>query len=372
MNDIVLERIKNIRKAMDSKKILAMMISIGENRHYLSGYTGEDSMFDESAGVLFITAKDLLLATDARFDVQAKAESPMYEIHCYKKGLAEALPDILNKLGADTLGFESVRLSCKQYNDIQKKLKDAGMSIELAPVEDLVEDFRTIKSEEEIRKTQAALNLAENAFTEILSFIKPGMTEKQAAWKMERLMREAGAQALSFQTIVASGPNSALPHAIPGDRKFKINEPILFDWGARLDGYCSDTTRTIIFGKPDRKFLNVFNTVLKAQEKATRAIKAGQSSKAVDYIARHYIDSTEYKDKFGHGLGHGTGLAIHEAPRLSPLKDTPLESGMIVTVEPGIYLAGWGGVRLENQVVVRNDHAQILNSTDPSDYLVEI
>jgi Xaa-Pro aminopeptidase len=182
---------------------------------------------------------------------------------------------------------------------------------------------------------------------------------------MEKAMREAGAQGLSFPVIVASGPNSALPHAIPTERKLRRGEPILFDWGARLHEYCSDTTRTVIMGRPDDQFKTVFNTVVEARDMAIDAIKAGVSGTQVDRIARDHIEQNGFAGKFGHGLGHGTGLAVHESPRLSPVRDQQLEAGMIVTVEPGIYLPGWGGIRMENQVVVRDTHAQVLNDPAP-------
>jgi Xaa-Pro aminopeptidase len=179
---------------------------------------------------------------------------------------------------------------------------------------------------------------------------------------MERRMREAGAEALSFPVIVAAGANSALPHAIPRDRPVRRGEPILFDWGARLGGYCSDTSRTLILGTPDAAFTEVFSTVKEAQRRAIAAVHPGAGTKSVDAVARDFIENSGYAGRFGHGLGHGTGLAIHEAPRLSPLRDTVLEVGMVVTVEPGVYLPDWGGIRLENQVVVRPEGAEVLNA----------
>ena len=164
----------------------------------------------------------------------------------------------------------------------------------------------------------------------------------------------------------AAGTNSALPHAIPTDRPIAVGEPILFDWGARLNGYCSDTSRTVILGTPDAIFLKVYQTVLEAQQKALAAIKSGVSSKTVDSVARQYIRRQGYKGKFGHGLGHGTGLAVHEGPRLSPIKESVLQAGMILTVEPGVYLPQWGGVRIEHQVVVQEEGAMVLNQLSTS------
>ncbi len=364
LKNIIENRLEKVRKILSEKNLDTFLVLVGENRRYLSGFTGEDHHFDESAGALFITDSRLILATDSRFELQAKNEALLYEICCYKKGLAKALPDILNTLQTKRLGFESVRMSYFQYQEIDKQLKSDRLQIELIPTDNIVENLRVIKAEPEIEETKKALSIAESVFKGFASTITPGMTEKEAAWAMEKGMREAGADALSFPTIVASGPNSALPHAIPQDRKFKKGEPILFDWGVRLNGYCSDTSRTLVIGQPDDTFVKVCKTVIDAQAKAIDAIKPGMSGKAVDEVARNHIDKMGFKDKFSHGLGHGTGLAVHENPRLSPLSDKILEPGMIVTVEPAIYIPGWGGIRIENQVVIREDGAEVLNSLD--------
>jgi Xaa-Pro aminopeptidase len=349
---------------MKAMNIDTFMVSTEENRRYLSGFTGEDTQCDESAGTLFITGQELILATDSRFDLQAAEEAQGFTITCYREGLAKAIPDIVGRLGSKRLGFESVRITIKQLQEFEEIISSKKLEIDLVPLEYLVEQIREVKDEEEIKKTKQALSLAEKAFERVLTTIKPGMTEKWMAWLLEKEMRESGAETLSFPSIVASGPNSALPHAIPGDRQWMKGEPLLFDWGAMLHGYCSDTSRTIFSGKPDRMFSNVFQTVVDAQKMAIDAIRNGASTRAVDKIARDHIESKGFKGKFGHGLGHGTGLAIHEAPRLSPLKDTVLKTGMLVTVEPGIYIPEWGGVRIENQVVVRDKGAEVLNTLD--------
>jgi Xaa-Pro aminopeptidase len=279
----------------------------------------------------------------------------------YKKGLAKELPDLLKRLDTRRLGFEGARMSYHQYRQIKVEMKKASISVELVPLEDFVEKFRLIKSSQEIELTRKALALAEQVFRRVVKKLAPGMTEKAVAWEMERGMREDGADDLSFPVIVAAGPNSALPHAVPTNRRIAAGEPILFDWGARLNAYCSDTSRTVILGPPDDTFKEVHQTVLEAQQRAIAAIASGASTKAVDAAAREYIHSKGFEGKFGHGTGHGTGLAVHEGPRLSPLKNTQLEAGMIVTVEPGIYLADWGGVRIENQVVVRANGGDVLN-----------
>ncbi len=196
------------------------------------------------------------------------------------------------------------------------------------------------------------------------------MTEKKSAWILEKNIRENGANALSFPVIAASGSNSALPHAIPGERTFKRNEPLLFDFGARLNGYCSDTTRTLVMGEPDSTFKEAYETLFQAQKLAIEAIKPGVKCSDIDKTAREYIDNSKFKGRFGHSLGHGVGIAIHEAPRLSKFDDTPLEEGMVVTVEPGIYIPEWGGIRLENMVCVTREGSEVINQMGYDDYIL--
>ena len=360
-------RIDRIREALTKHGIDALLVLIEENRRYLSGFTGEDTQFDESAGALIISADKLVLATDSRYDLQARHEAEGYQVICYKESLAHELPEIARQMSVKRIGFESVRMTIQQYDKIKKAFDEAGTPASLIPTEEITERLRVIKDDTEIQQLKSALKIAESAWLACLQDVIPGMRESEIAWLMEKRLRESGADALSFPSIVASGPNGALPHAIPGDRRIKTGEPILFDWGVKLNGYCSDISRTVCFGQPDDTFRRVFQTVLEAQQMAIEAIKPGASSKQVDKIARDHIDSSGFKGKFGHGLGHGTGLAIHEAPRLSPLKDIMLEPGMVTTVEPGIYLPDWGGVRLENMIVVTENGAEVLNTHDPSD-----
>ncbi len=370
MQERIAKRIQKLRQSLTQAKVDAFMVLTDHNRHYLSGFTAEDPIFDESAGALFIGPEDLLLATDSRYELQAAKEAPQFEIFCYQKGLVPSLPTILPKFHARTLGFEHQRLSVKQYEEIVKVLKTEHLEIKLVGLDGLVESQREIKDQSEIDKTKAALALAETVFTQVIADLRAGLAEKDIAWALEKGMRAAGAEALSFPPIVASGPNSAMPHAIPGDRRLQAGEPLLFDWGARLNGYCSDISRTLVIGHPDAQFKKVYQTVKDAQHKAIDAIRAGVHAQAVDRVAREHIEAAGFKDKFGHGLGHGTGLAVHEPPRLSPLLDTILEEGMLCTVEPGIYLPSWGGVRLENMVVVRSDGAEVLNGLGLDNYVL--
>lgn len=341
-----------------------MLVQTEENRRYLSGFTGEDGHFDESAGALLITGEKNILATDSRYELQAQIEVPGFEVFCYKQGLTESLPDLLKRLNTKRMGFEASRLSFNQHKKISETLETKNITFELVETEHLLELLRAIKDEIEIKNISLALDLAESVFMEVVSHLKPGLTENEIAWNLERGMREAGAENISFPVIVASGPNSAQPHAVPGERRISGGEPILIDWGAKLNGYCSDITRTFVMGKPDETFKKIFETVSEAQRRAIDAVKPGVSTKTVDAVARRYIEEQGFQGKFGHSLGHGVGLAIHEYPRLSQFYDKPLKPGMVTTMEPGIYIPEWGGIRLENMIVVRENGAEVLNRLD--------
>ncbi len=357
------QRIRSIRKRLGKSGLDALMVLVEENRRYLSGFTAEDVRFDESAGCLVITRDKCLLAVNPLYVTQAQQECPLWEIYLHKQGLAEALPDIVTSLDVKKLAFEATRLSVMDHAKIQSFLKEAGQDNELVPVRDWVEDLRLPKSPDEVQAIRASLELAEKAFLNILPGLKPGMTEKQAAWELEKAMRDLGAERMAFPVIVASGENAALPHAVPTDRPIGPNEPLLFDWGAVKDGYCSDISRTIILdGEGDQQFQDVFAAVSLAQKKAFEAIAPGVKARDVDAVAREVIDKAGFKGKFTHGLGHGVGMAVHEAPRLSPLSVAELSPGTVVTVEPGVYIPGWGGVRLENMALVTKNSAECLTS----------
>lgn len=347
-----------------------LLILSDENRRYLSGYTGEDGSFNESAGALIITLDRLILATDSRYDTQAELETDGYEVVCYKKGLAKFLPETLNVLESKTVGMEFSRITHDHFEKIRQEMIKAEQTADFVPADKFLENFRIIKDDLEVEKIRAALKIAEKSFMALRDEIREGMTEKEAAWLLEKFMREAGADTLSFPVIAASGPNSAMAHAVPCDRAFQKGEPLLFDFGAKLNGYCSDTTRTLIMGEPDARFREVRDILFKAQAMAVHAIKPGIRACEVDKIARDHIDATRYKETFGHSLGHGVGLAIHETPRLSKTSEDILEAGMIVTVEPGIYLPQWGGMRLENMILVTREGAQVLNTMEYDDYIL--
>jgi len=357
-------RVVRLREAIARNGLDTFIVLIDANRRYLSGYTAKDGQFDETAGALIITAEHCLLATDSRYDLQARQEAPEYEVVRYRKSLFDALPGLLEQVQARSVGFESTRLTVKQHQDLIDHLAKNQIPVHLVATDNQVEFMRVAKDPTEVAITRKAVACAETAFRHLKAWLQPGRTESGVARKLEELMVEAGAEAPSFPIIVAAGDNSAKPHAVPGKRPIKIGEPVLLDWGARFEGYCSDISRTIIFGPPDEQFQKIYAIVRQAQAAAIAAIKPGAHGQAVDTVARNIIAAAGFGDHFGHSLGHGTGLCIHEAPRLSPHSDDFLEAGMIVTVEPGIYLPEWGGIRLENQVLVTANGADVLNTLD--------
>ncbi len=354
------KRIKNLQKTLRRKNLDAMLISQPENRRYLCGYRGGDHGIAETSGVLLVPAKGgIHLLTDFRFELQAQQESPLVSVHLYPKGLLKLLKKILPKLGIKKLGFESHYT----LHSFAKLLSDQlGKSrINCTPLENIVEQMRAIKDEEEIDVLRKSVLLNEEVFSTVYKDIKGYSTEIDVALAIETSMRRMGAEGKSFDSIVASGANGALPHAVPGQSKIKPNESLTIDMGLILNGYCSDMTRNFVPKKPSKKYVKLHRLVRKAQLAGIGAVKAGARCCDVDKAARSVITGAGYGPQFGHSLGHGVGLAVHEGPRLSSVNKKKLKAGMIVTVEPGIYIPGWGGIRLENMVVVREKGCEILN-----------
>ncbi|MBF0111353.1 MAG: aminopeptidase P family protein [Desulfamplus sp.] len=367
-------RIDRLRESMDKNSFDAVVIFSDENRRYLSGFTGEDGNYDESAGILIITQTELILATDSRYKIQAENEAKLYSIYCYEKGLSLELTDIIKwlKYKPAKIALETSRITFDLYSKIEQKLNGSILNIELVSAEDALKNLRIIKDNEELEAIRASLKIAEKSFLELKAQISINMTEKEAAWLLEKLIRENGADSLSFPVIAASGSNSALPHAIPDKKRFKKNEPLLFDFGAKLNGYCSDISRTLVIGKADNTFKEAYQTLLDAQNMAINAIRPDIKCSEIDKIARDHIDNSKFKGRFGHALGHGVGIAIHELPRVSRVDDTLLKAGMVVTIEPGIYIPEWGGIRLENMVKVTEDGAEVLNSIGFNEYIIPL
>ena len=348
-------RVSRLRQLMAEKRVAGVLITSPENRRYLSGFTG-------SAGVLIVTALRQAIATDFRYYEQAGVECPDWELLKTSPDFDSKIPDVLGELGLgeQTIGFEAAQVPVDRWRCWQAALDEHTPLIETT---NMVETLRRSKDEGELQDIKWAVALADQALDHIYGWIRPGVTEKQVAWELESAMRSRGASAIAFEVIVASGPNAALPHARSGDRVIQAGEPVVLDLGCVVEGYCSDATRTVCLGRPaDERYLELWNLVLQAQQAAESGIKAGITGMEGDRLAREVIAAAGYGEHFGHGLGHGVGLAIHEDPRLSVTYSDPLPAGSVVTVEPGIYLAGWGGVRTEDMVVVREEGVEVLTS----------
>jgi len=342
-------RLQRLRFKLTEKELDAIFITQPENRRYLSGFHG-------TAGYLIITQQQAILATDFRYIEQAKTESPDFQIHRIVRGVKDWLPALVNELKIKRLGFEGENVTFNMYRQLHRILK----SVKLVSLYDFIEQIRAIKEPEEIDFILKASTITDAAFEFVEEIIKVGMTEKQVAWELEKAMREKGSESIPFDVIVGSGPNAALPHAKPTDRIISDGEPIVIDMGAKYRGYASDLTRTVYTGQLSDKFREIYNIVLKAQQKAIEKIHIGMLGKAADSVARKVIEKAGYGEAFGHSLGHGVGLAEHELPYLRPNSKEKLADGMVFTIEPGIYLEGWGGVRIEDTVVMENGIVKLL------------
>ncbi len=353
-------RISSLQAKLRRKKLDAMLISEPHNRRYLSGYSAQDHDIGESSGSLLVPARKApILLTDFRFQLQAEEEVGEMEVLLYPKGMLTLLQTLLPSLGIQSLGFEPHYTLHSVKKKMEETLIKSGVS--LTPLTDVIEEMRLIKDAGEIEKIRQSVLLNEAVFEEIYTDIRSFQTEIELSVAIETLMRQKGAEAPSFATIVASGRHSALPHCVPNQTKIKKNKPLMIDMGLVLDGYCSDMTRSFVPKKASTKYKTIHRLVRNAQQSAMAAIRAGVSGASIDKIARTIISDGGYGKQFGHALGHGVGLAVHEGPRLSTKNRKLLRAGMVITVEPGIYLPDWGGVRLENMVVVQEEGCELLN-----------
>jgi Xaa-Pro aminopeptidase len=347
-------RTDNLRRKLIEKGLDGIFISQAENRFYLSGFNG-------SAGYLFITTKLAVLATDFRYIEQSKIQAPDYEVFQISGKIEEWFPKLVGQHDIKRVGFEADNISVSFGRQLSDALAKANQLIEMVSVDGLVETIRAIKEPGEIELISKAVKISDEAITHVIEIIRVGMTEKEVAWEIEKFMREHESQPVPFDLIVASGPNSALPHAQPSDRKICAGDAVVMDIGAKAGGYASDLTRTICVGHQDTMFKKVYNTVLGAQLAALAMVKEDMTGDAADNLARVIIKEAGHGDKFGHSLGHGVGLAVHESPRLGPNSSDILKSGMVFSIEPGIYLPGWGGVRIEDLVTLENGKIKVLS-----------
>jgi Xaa-Pro aminopeptidase len=345
--------IQKLLEKLYESNVDGALVSSYANVLYYSGFTG-------SNGTLLIFKDSLYLITDFRYVEQAKIESPRFNvIEASAEKASEFINCVCSENGIKTIWFEDEHIPYKTYRNLSEALKAA----ELVPANDGISSTRVVKTDSEISIMRRAASLADSALTYISKLIKTGMTEKQAALEIEIYLRRNCGVKAAFDIIVASGRNAALPHAQPTDKLIGANDHVIFDFGAVIDGYRSDMTRTLIIGDPEPEVLKIYNIVLEAQLKALHALKPGVVGKEIDRIAREHIEQNGYGKYFGHGLGHGVGLNIHEGPRLSEKSTDVLEVGMVVTIEPGIYLPGVGGVRIEDMVVITENGMENLTSS---------
>ena len=348
-----LERWKEIQQ---SKDVDAVLVSSPANIRYLCGFAGTESY-------LYLSGKHGVILTDSRYTLQAEEESGGLEVRSIagKRGYGQLLKELLREDGVGRLGFEDGSML---YRTVRKLQEEAGISEERwIPLGDALSMLRVQKSEEEIELLAKAEQIWDASVSYILGQLAPGVTELETAARLEYFMRSQGAEDKSFDTIVASGLHSAMPHAVPTEKRLEPGELVTLDFGCRYHGYCSDMTRTVVIGRAGERQKELYRIVLEAQQTALFKLRAGMTGAEADRTARSVIEKAGYGAYFGHGLGHSVGLEIHERPALSPRDETVLKPGMIVTVEPGIYVPGVGGVRIEDMVVVTETGCRNLTSS---------
>jgi Xaa-Pro aminopeptidase len=361
-------RIQRLREKLDELKLDGFFVGApvedifhthGANRRYLSGFTG-------SMGWLLISRDNAFIAVDFRYVEQAERECPGYTVSPTVGAVDRWFPALVGEaaLTGKRIGFEPGDLAVSTFQALKKGIESMaeGDRPSLLASPSVISDLRAIKDTDEIAKLQRAVDIGDAAFQHVAERIEPGWTELQIAWEIEKHARENGAEHMSFPTIVASGPHGAMPHAMPRDHRVEAGDGIVIDMGVIFEGYCSDLTRTVFVGKPDAKFTEIYDIVLTAQRTAEELIKSGISGEEAHNYAHAVIAEAGYGENFGHGLGHGVGLLIHEAPRVAKASKDVLVDGMVLTVEPGIYLTGWGGVRIEDQCVLQGGKLRIMSN----------
>lgn len=345
-------RITRVRDKIASQGLDAALITTPENVRYLSGFTG-------SSGFVLVASATTYFITDFRYKTQAAQETHGLEIVILKKTMVDEVARIAGDVGLKRLGVEAKNVTLDLHDRIVAAMPDA----ELVAVTDLVEEFRIVKDAGELDKMREAIRRAESSLTALLPRLKPGLPEREFALLLEEEVRRSGARKIPFDTIVASGLRGALPHGVASDKKLESGEMITIDFGAEAGGYFSDMTRTVFLGKtPAAKQQEIHEIVRRAQDAAIAAVKPGVPMTEIDAAARKVIVDAGYGDYFGHGTGHGVGLAVHEQPAASPQGKGKAREGMVFTIEPGIYIPDLGGVRIEEMVLVTSTGCEVLTA----------
>ncbi len=351
-----MNRLEKLRSKLAEQGLDALIITKQKNRSYISGVSSSD-------GFLIVSHSDAVLALDSRYSAWASRKaSPASGISVVKiEGeMGRWLPDIVSDMDISKLGFEDTGVTYNGYNRIKSALGTLNGDIELVATSRIVSGLRATKDAGELKLLQNAAVIADDAFEKMKRQMKIGMTEKQAAWLLESTLRECGSSSVPFGIIVASGPNAAFPHHSATDRPIGEGDPVIIDFGACVKGYGSDITRTLCLGKPSDKFKEIYAVLLDAQQQAFDRISDGMSGHQADATAREIIDNAGYGEYFLHALGHGTGLEVHEEPRLGKNSQDMVLDGMVFTIEPGIYIQGWGGIRIEDMVVLEQGKIRVL------------
>ncbi len=348
----MLGRLRSLRRLLKRQGVEGLLITNLSNIRYLSGFTG-------SSALLLVLQDEAVLFTDFRYKEQVKEETENFCIRIIRKSLIEdvACSNSCKNLG--TVGFEPANLTFASYS----KLKELLPKTEFVSCDSLVESLRARKDASELRRIRRAVAIADSAFEHVLGILKPGVRELDLAAEIEYLFKLKGGTAPSFPTIVASGTRSALPHARASRKRIRSGELVLFDMGTVHGGYCSDLTRTVVLGRAKSKQKRIYNLVLNAQKRAIASLRIGMKLSTLDGKARALIRDAGYGSKFGHGLGHGVGLEVHELPRVFSKSKEVARQGMVFTIEPGVYLPGWGGVRIEDMVAITADGRQVLTQS---------
>ena len=348
----MLNRVEKLRNEMNKQDIDAVFIDKKEDVIYLSGFLGDDTF-------LFITKEKPYIITDFRYVEQAQKEALGYEILRCENKLWEQIKEIVKSKDIKTIGIQEDAITYSRFKQYNSNLD----GIKFTTIEDVLKRLRIVKTPDEIKEIKKAVKVADDAFTHIVKYIKVGMTEKEVALELEYFMKKKGASGLSFETIVASGVRSSMPHGVASNKKIEYGDTITLDYGAIYNSYCSDMTRTIFIGEPNKDILKIYDIVKKAQLEGIKYSKKGVLARDVDNASRDIIDENGYGEFFGHALGHGVGIEVHEEPRVSRLGKTVLEDNMVITIEPGIYIPKLGGVRIEDMVVIQGNKADVLTSS---------
>lgn len=351
-------RVQGLRDALVREQVEAVVVSYLENVRYLTGFTGSNAL-------VILTARTAHFLTDGRYAIQSAQEVGGFERVVLPQGsvLAQAAGDQIKPLDVRQVAFEEAHLSVKAFEELRSAMPD---TVTLGGKSDLVETLRQRKDAHEIAALRRAVALADACFDHLRLITKSGVTEKALAWEIEVFLRSRGAPRLAFESIVASGPNGALPHAKPSDRRLGESggpEFVVFDYGAEVDGYCSDITRTLLVGTPTPRHVEVYQAVLRAQRAALAAIRPGVTGKEVDQVARDVLGQAGLAERFTHSLGHSLGRVTHDGVGFSPTSEVTLAPGMVLTVEPGVYLENWGGIRIEDDIVVTDEGCAVLTQS---------